>query len=138
MQVLTPSGWEDLGKTHIDLHVIANDLQPIPIEVELEKCIVKGSMLSFVISPQLLDVPVDDGTVDTSTMSEISELTTGGTPIKTNKNSSSRRGMSLTRIFSKKMGLSSDNKASTGHSTPGTANTHEIAATHSKVISPTN
>mmetsp|Transcript_6149 Transcript_6149/g.10057 ORF Transcript_6149/g.10057 Transcript_6149/m.10057 type:complete len:551 (+) Transcript_6149:105-1757(+) len=137
VQVLTPNGWEDLGKTHIDLHVIANDLQPIPINVELEKCIVKGSVLSFVISPQLLDAHVDDGTVDTS-MSEISELTMGGTPIKVNKsnnkNNTGRMGMSLTRMFSKKMGLSSDNNPATviEHTAHSTPTTQEVMSTHSK------
>lgn len=99
MQMHTQSGWTDIGKTYIDLHVIANDLQPIPVHAELQKCLVKGSFLDYVISPHLMEHHTDDYTVD-STMSEISEMTGGGETPR-----SSRR-QSLTKRLSQSMGLS--------------------------------
>lgn len=128
MQVLTPHGWEDLGKAHIDLHVIANDLQPIHIHAELEKCIVKGSFVDFIISPQILDIQVDD--VSMESMSQLSELTGGDTPSK------SGRHLSLSQRFSQKMGLSSKEKSSPSISDISTPSSSfgRIQATDSKVF----
>ena len=76
--MLTESGWVDLGNTHIDLHVITNDLQPIQISAELEKCVLKGAYLEFIISPTLLEQQDDDSTMES--MSEISEMTGTDSP----------------------------------------------------------
>lgn len=107
MQVLTDNGWEDLGKTHIDLHLIANDLQPIQISAELENCIVKGAIVDFIISPQLLDQADDDSTI--GSMSEISEMTGNDSPSIHRLSGGARGGqrLSLTKRLSQTMGLSS-------------------------------
>lgn len=97
VQLLTESGWEDMGKTHIDLHLIANDLQPIPMSAELENCIVKGAVLDFVITPELMGCAGDDVTVES--MSEISDVSESPRVMN--------RRMSFKKRLSRSMGLTS-------------------------------
>lgn len=74
MQVQTEQGWEDIGKIYVDLHTIASDLQPIQISAQLEKCVVSGVFIDFVISPKLLDVEEIDDENSLLSVSEISEV----------------------------------------------------------------
>lgn len=117
VQVLTENGWEDLGKTDIDLHLIANDLQPIQVSAELEKCIVKGAYVNFVISPKLLDQALeeDDGTV--GSMSEMSDMTGADSPSPSTSANITER-FSLTKRLSQSMGLGSSSSSVNSSSSP--------------------
>jgi hypothetical protein len=119
--VLTESGWEDLGKTYIDLHIIANDLQPIQISCDLEKCIVAGARLEFTIAPKLLDLGDDEYT---ETMSQISEMTS-----TESQTAASNKRISFSKRLSQSMGLSKNiSSAAATTNSNATSTTHSTAA----------
>ena len=86
-----------MGKVRLDLHIIANDLQPIQMSSELEKCVVAGAYVDYTITPKMLNAAEDDQSV---TMSDISEITLG---------SPGSRPNSLTRRFSSAIGFKNIN-----------------------------